>query len=483
MDIMSPMNSWAIKFRSDTLWSFIRMSESGVGFDSWKLQKLHDQAGHKAKRASDYIEHRHHFPLSGKGSMTGLRNFMQECINEADPQRYEKIWCAPRVPGGNPGWETHPVPSSGLRSHKIFTDSGLTPSGLISTTNLIRLLVQRYLGQSHPLQLSLTAVGIHTRNSKLRSSHTGKLLDKFLFKKSPGHRIGFVYPSWHITPSPFKDGEGSEGGTSNARPTATNPPIQTSPASVSRCFASRYNGGFIISMDLSQIELRIAALLSSDPYLLRIYREDRDLHTDTTVDIMGDTVKNDPYFNTGDNLHDPRQIYKQVNFLILYRGGPNRLIATVLENGGPLLSSSKAYTLVSDVQAQRTTYFEWGDTIVDEVRHNGYVRLPFTGQKRSFNRSPDDSTTKAIINYPVQATAANVLLRIQSYICSRLPRGVLPILNVYDSVKLDCPPSHKEELLSLIDEAILWCVNDDYWGMLQDHYGNEVPLKYGIEVK
>lgn len=71
------------------------------------------------------------------------------------------------------------------------------------------------------------------------------------------------------------------------------------------CFTAP-KGYKIVDADFSQCELRILAALSKDPKMLKVYREDGDIHTETAREIFGSTDK------------EHRDAAKPINFGIAY---------------------------------------------------------------------------------------------------------------------------------------------------------------------
>jgi hypothetical protein len=110
------------------------------------------------------------------------------------------------------------------------------------------------------------------------------------------------------------------------------------------------------------------------------------------------------------------------------------------------------------------------------ARQQGYLRLPFTGQSRYLDADDDHN---AILNFPVQTTAGNVLHRLKAYVIPRLPRGVRCFADIYDALLFDHPEAGTgvEEISALVQDGITWLTTDDYWAKLQDNYGHECPLE------
>jgi len=74
-----------------------------------------------------------------------------------------------------------------------------------------------------------------------------------------------------------------------------------------------------ISLDFSQLQLRIVAHLSQDPTMLSVYESQGDIHTETATYV----------FKTPEPTKQERQISKTLNFAVLFGAGPDRLQYTL----------------------------------------------------------------------------------------------------------------------------------------------------------
>jgi hypothetical protein len=300
--------------------------------------------------------------------------------------------------------------------------------------------------------------------------------------RSPGPWV--VYPTWYVTPGPQKDDQGATGGTIQGRITAKGPAVQTFPPEVDAYLSSRFEDGVIFSFDLSQIELRVAALLSGDAYMLRAYQEGRDLHSSRACQIWGDGIQNE---------RDFRAVYrdcaKHVNFGDLFLAAPDTLQATVLRMTGQHFPIDIFHRIVQDRPTQRPGLCAWQREEISYAQQHGHCRaLPFTGQTR-WVRGGDKDPRSEVVNFPIQTTAGNVLLRIQARLLPHMqhqnPRHpwVYMTMNRYDAAYFDVQRDHVEQLTHLIESAVATVGAVGYWQQLQGHYGREVPLEYDVELK
>lgn len=311
--------------------------------------------------------------------------------------------------------------------------------------------------------------------------------------------VQLSHPSWFIVPSSVKDGSGASGGTLQSRITCKNASHQTDPAAIENCRRSRYTHGILVSMDLSQIELRVPALLTGDPYYVDPFLNGDDHHTNASIRFWGIPELTSRYPELAG--HAPRtwkklskafdrrerQVGKRGNFAHLFRSGPSTMQAAIYKDIGELFPLSFFEAIVASRPTDLPLLWAWQESIIHEARTTGRVTLPLTGQSRSFLGGSDYDVNE-IVNFPIQTTASNVLRRIQSHVHKRLrtlpSHRIHPFLNVYDAIKFDCAtPSDLSCLTALIGEAVEYVSTRDYWSWLQDLHGRTIPLQYDLEIK
>lgn len=296
-------------------------------------------------------------------------------------------------------------------------------------------------------------------------------------------------PNWLVVPTHPKDGLGDEGGTKQGRiiaKAAARP--QTWPPKVQKCMRSRFPEGILVKADASQIELRTAALLSGDASMVAEYQKAKpDLHGDMAVRIFGPEVLQNPYFGGGDGAKDPRQWAKQVNFLVLFRGGALKLQETILKECGVLLDFKTCKAIVDALPVQRPGLWAWQEALIKDVHKRGYIVLPWTGQSRYYMGGLDYDVNE-IVNTPIQTWAGNTLLRVQAAMESDLPDmndpdpDIWMFHNWYDAVYFDCRNQAAATRAStILGKAVQYVESQDCWGMLQDRLGRKVPLKFDVK--
>lgn len=301
--------------------------------------------------------------------------------------------------------------------------------------------------------------------------------------------IALAIPNWLVVPTHPKDGLGDEGGTKQGRiiAKAAGRP-QTWPPRLKGCIQSRFGEqGVIVQGDLRQIEPRLAALLSGETSMITVFQRGGDIHADTAIQLLGPEVTKSPHWKSGDMRTDPRQWGKTGGLLILYRGGWAKAQSTVLTDSGILLTDELCQEIVNGMRVARPILWAWQDRLIEETHARGYMILPFTGQSRYYMGGTDYDVNE-IVNTPIQTYAGDTLLRIQAACEPHLPNlnthdpDVYLCHNWYDALYLDCRNSRVAAESGLaLQQAVDYVSKQDLWAMLQDHYGNEVPLEIDIK--
>jgi hypothetical protein len=313
--------------------------------------------------------------------------------------------------------------------------------------------------------------------------------------RTPSHEfnpdVGLAFPTIYLVPSRTKDNSGDSGGQKQSRLSFKNPSAQTWPPDIKKQMRSRFKGGSIFAFDLSQIELRVAGVLSGEPSILRNYQLGLDLHTDRCLDLFTEPVLIKQY-GEGWRKHpdfkeNERQWGKKFNFEDLYLAGASKMQRIFIMETSRFLPLSFFEKVVASRARLRPILGVWQEAIVNQAKLTGYIELPFFGQSRRFMHGSEGNAIGEIVNFPVQTTAANVMHCVTSYFFSRLPslralrQKVLPFLNVYDSLFLDVHPHQRAGLAELIEEAFEYVRTKHYWRWIQEHYNRECLLVYELK--
>jgi hypothetical protein len=454
-DKLSP---YCIQHYSDCLWTIITMSEAGIPMSREDLGDMKEAMLVCSGLAISSAEH-HGVQLEGTGSAKSKTAFLDECVQKLASRNIDVL--------------SHPLAQ--------FTEKTRAFSFCDANRNLIR----GFLLDTDKKEIAvLTAAAAHQRAQKMLSTYIWPLLEGKRNKPEdksstvlplpyPGEADGLAFPVWYPVPSASKDNSGSEGGTIQGRITCKSPSAQTFPPEIKACIKSRFHGGTILSLDLSQIELRVAALCSGDESLLAAFNDGLDLHTDRAVQLFGADSITRPTFKKLE-----RQVGKTMNFADLFLASPFRMRMSVHEMTGQLMPLSFFEQVAETRPDARPGLHAWQQYLLRRVDTYGHLALPFTGQSRTFVGGSAEHLNE-IVNFPIQTQAGNTLLAIQRAIAPLLSPHVKMFLQIYDAVYLDVHPSvDLDTLKSKIKSHIEEVRDTGYWAKLQSHYGNTVPLEY-----
>ena len=154
--------------------------------------------------------------------------------------------------------------------------------------------------------------------------------------------------------------------------------------------------------DFSQLETRLMAHFSQDPYLVKIFEEGRDPFIEMATDIYGrEITKEDP----------ERGATKNVWYANGYGAMPDKMHEMILLDGGEM-NLKEVIDLYDEMQKLLSVYFEWRDWLIEQAKDKGYVKT-IGGRKRRirFNRQmswkQEMHGERAAANAKVQGSAAD----------------------------------------------------------------------------
>lgn len=190
------------------------------------------------------------------------------------------------------------------------------------------------------------------------------------------------------------------GRMSSKEPNLQNIPIKTERGRVIRDAFIAEEGKVLIALDYSQIELRIAALLSGDTALIEVFAQGGDIHRATAARMFG---------KQADEVSaEERRQAKAINFGILYGMGANAL-------------KRQLGVSLGEAQAFLAKYFEtypalkeYLERVKGDARKKGYTETLF-GRRRRFEglESPlpmlRAQAERMAMNAPIQGTQADLI--------------------------------------------------------------------------
>lgn len=192
------------------------------------------------------------------------------------------------------------------------------------------------------------------------------------------------------------------GRMASQNPNLQNIPIRTEESKAIRQAFVASPGYSIVSIDYSQIELRIAAILSRDEKMIEIFARGEDVHTGVAVRVFG--------VSPADVTREMRRKAKVINFGILYGMGVNALRG----NLGEGTSREEAQEFFNAYFNTFTRLAEYLEETKAFARKHGYTETLF-GRRRHFAGMQSTApfiraqAERMAINAPVQGTAADAM--------------------------------------------------------------------------
>lgn len=194
-------------------------------------------------------------------------------------------------------------------------------------------------------------------------------------------------------------------GTTTGRMASQSPNLQNIPLHSERGRAIRHafvasEGFSLVALDYSQIELRLAAILSGDPKLCDIFRNGRDVHREVASWVFG--------VEPGKVDLEMRRRAKVINFGILYGMGVNALRAQLGS------TTAEAHQYLEDYFSTFKTLSEYLEKTKGFARKHGYTETLF-GRRRQFPEMKSSlpyvraQAERMAINAPLQGTQADII--------------------------------------------------------------------------
>lgn len=250
-------------------------------------------------------------------------------------------------------------------------------------------------------------------------------------------------------------------GTATGRLSSKNPNLQNIPARGSLAkqtrevfeASSEYK---LISLDYSQIELRLLAHFSKDPALLEAFKNDEDIHSRTAISIFG----------SSDGEY--RAIAKSINFGLIYGMGSNKLANQVN------ISKSEAKEYIEKYFQAFSTIKDFLENIKNDTKNSGFTTT-LLGRKRYFDFSKATPMQLAAyereaVNTKFQGSAADIIKLAMFEISKYLNKDIKMLLQIHDELVFEV----KNEL---IDEFSIKAQN-----IMQNIIKLNVPLKTSLNM-
>lgn len=251
-----------------------------------------------------------------------------------------------------------------------------------------------------------------------------------------------------------------QSGAATGRMASENPNMQNIPINsehgrnVRRAFIAP-PGNILLSLDYSQMELRIAAMISGDEKLIEIFREGRDVHAAVAARVFRKKEE--------EVTKDERRAAKAINFGVIYGMGANALRQS-LAQGGATVTQSDAEQYLNDYFAVFSKLAAFLDETKATAAKRGYTETMF-GRRRYLDglasRIPyiRAAAERMALNAPLQGTGADIVKISMIRIDERLKKEKCDkkatlLLQVHDELVYEVDEKSAKEIAILLKKEM-----------------------------
>ena len=201
-------------------------------------------------------------------------------------------------------------------------------------------------------------------------------------------------------------------------------------------------GNKLVSIDYSQIELRVLAYVAQEEHMIETFNNGEDIHTQTAKKI----------FLVDDVDSNQRRQAKSVNFGIVYGMSSFGLSKQL---GIPVSEAAHFIQRYNEVYPRISEYMEH---VVADCERDGYVTTVFNRRRyiseiHSTNRAVKDFGKRAAMNAPIQGSAADIIklamIKVQDVMDGKGFKSKM-LLQVHDELVFDVYPDEQEALIEAV---------------------------------
>ena len=291
----------------------------------------------------------------------------------------------------------------------------------------------------------------HRTLSKLKSTYADALIDL------GNPETGRIHTSYNQSVT-------ATGRLSSSDPNLQNIPIRSDEGmEIRRAFVPR-KGWKLVSVDYSQVELRILAHYSDDQILIKAFLENEDIHTRTASEVF--------QIPPSSITIDLRRQAKAINFGIIYGmsafglskqlGISHKMAKTYIDNYFARYKGVKRFIDQTLMEAHRT---KRASTLLGRIR-----LLPDIGSSNHIVRQAAERTA---VNTPIQGSAADLIklamIKVDGAIRDRKLESAM-LLSVHDELVFEVPPHELDTVTFLVKEIM-----EGVWDL-------KVPLMVNVAV-
>jgi DNA polymerase-1 len=266
----------------------------------------------------------------------------------------------------------------------------------------------------------------------------------------------------------------SQNGARTGRAACRNPNLQNLPTA-GKSVLNRIRSAFVprpgyrfVMLDYDQIELRLAAHFSEQPYMLDAILNGKDLHTESAI----------RYFDVQpgvEHFKQMRKVAKVLNFAMLYGCGSYKLSEIILSQADIFIRPKECRSYIQTYWGTNRKLAEFKAKLEEKVGEDGGVTNPF-GRFIPLNHR---YAYKAV-NTLIQSTAADILKRAMLLCADRIAdEDVWLLMQIHDELLFELPKTKVavvcdlHQLMEVLDLFRVPLTVSTQWG--PDWY-NKQPL-------
>ena len=235
------------------------------------------------------------------------------------------------------------------------------------------------------------------------------------------------------------------------------------------------SGWKLIEADFSQVELRLAAVFANDTTLIKIFKDGRDPHMETAIDILRKPRE--------EISKEERKLAKSINFGFLYGMRERKFIDYCFEKYDIKVSYEEAVAYRDAFFRKYPSLLSWHDRTRRRVQNLGYVSSPL-GRVRHLPsvRSADEASVaeaeRQAINSPVQGMASDLAVLSMVLLHEKLDRHHARVLgNLHDAVILEVRTDRAEQVAQTVRSTMENLPLNRLFG-----FRSPVPIKVDVAV-
>ncbi|QWC00419.1 DNA polymerase I [Mycoplasmatota bacterium] len=265
--------------------------------------------------------------------------------------------------------------------------------------------------------------------SKLKSTYFEGLLNALKLKSD--HKIHTIYQQ-ALTKT---------GRLSSKEPNLQNLPIRTDVGRELRKVFVGEDNHQLLSLDYSQIELRVVAELANVKNLKQAFKDDKDIHYETAKKI----------FNKDEISDNERSVAKAINFSIIY----GKTTWGLSEELG--ISPKEAEKFISSYFETYPEIKDYTDQQIAQAKEHGYVETMFNRKTyipeiSSKNYQTREFGKRIAMNAPIQGSAADILKLAMVKISQKFKTEKIKskiILQIHDEIVLDVLEEELDKVIGI----------------------------------